>query len=179
MECSFVGQKVLLASRKQFHAHEWEGEGQAEGERQKELVDLWGENRGAKFHMRREESVTQQLKPLTQTYEKLNQWLHVLISSDIVYNPELQTLIITSITLRRAHLQNCLEVPHYREEDWKLLNSLWPLPIIIWNPSSKMQLQKPTVMFLKGYPLLWAGCGTKRGIKVHYCYMLQESRCCT
>lgn len=150
-----------------------------EGQRQKELVDLWGENRGAKFHMRREDSATQQLKPLTQTYEKLNQWLDVLISSDIVYNPELQTLIITSVTLRRAHLQNCLEVPHYWEEDWKLLISPWPPSIIIWNPSSKMQLQEPTLMFLKGYPLLWAGCVTKRGIKVHYCYKLQESRCCT
>lgn len=115
-----MGQDVLLASRKQFHVHEWEGEGQGEEERgrerQRELVDLWGEKRRGRFHMRWEESSTEQLKPLTQTYEKLNQWLHVLISSDIVYNPELQTLILTRVTLRRAHLQNWLEVPHYPEK---------------------------------------------------------------
>lgn len=31
-----MGQKVLLASRKQLHVHEWEGEGQGEEERDRE-----------------------------------------------------------------------------------------------------------------------------------------------
>lgn len=41
-----MGQDVLLASRKQFHVHEWEGEGQGEEERGRETERIGGFMRG-------------------------------------------------------------------------------------------------------------------------------------